>query len=121
MWIVSWLALSLAILVVTAAGMAGAQAKGDPAKGKAAYNQFCVSCHGPAGKGDGPAAAALNPKPKDLTNKGYVAGLKDDYFFKITKEGGTAVQKSPLMPPWGASLKEDDIRNVIAYIRSLAK
>lgn len=98
-----------------------ALAKGDPAKGKASYDQLCASCHGASGKGDGAAASALNPKPKDLVDKGYVKGLKDDYIKKIVKEGGPAVGKSPMMPPMGGSLKDADIENVIAYIRSLGK
>lgn len=98
-----------------------ALAAGDPAKGKASYDQMCASCHGPAGKGDGAAAAALNPKPKDLSDKKYVGGLKDDYMKKIIKEGGPAVGKSPLMPPLGSALKDDDIENVTAYVRSLGK
>lgn len=104
------------VLVVGAA-----LAKGDPAKGKASFDQLCASCHGASGKGDGPAAAALNPKPKDLVDKGYVKGLKEDYIKKIIKEGGQAVGKSPMMPPMGASLKDDDIESVIAYLRSIAK
>ncbi len=98
-----------------------ALAKGDPAKGKASYDQMCASCHGPSGKGDGAAAAALNPKPKDLSDKKYVSGLKDDYMKKLVKEGGPAVGKSPLMPPLGSALKDDDVENVIAYVRTLAK
>ena len=107
----------LAVLLVVGAALA----KGDPAKGKASYDQLCASCHGASGKGDGPAAAALNPKPKDLVDKGYVKGLKDDYIKKLVKEGGQAVGKSPMMPPMGGALKDDDIENVIAYLRSIAK
>ncbi len=110
------------VSIFTIIGVVGAaMAKGDPAKGKASYDQMCASCHGPAGKGDGAAAAALNPKPKDLTNPGYVKGLKDDYMKKLVKEGGQAVGKSPLMPPLGSALKDDDVENVIAYVRSLGK
>src|SRR5215510_15612961 len=36
------------------------------AGGKALFAQHCAACHGPRGGGDGPAAAALNPKPPDL-------------------------------------------------------
>ncbi len=36
------------------------------AKGQAAYARYCTSCHGPKGEGDGPAAKALNPKPRNL-------------------------------------------------------
>ncbi len=95
--------------------------KGDPAKGKESYAKFCASCHGNAGKGDGPGAAALNPKPKDLTDKAYMAKLDDRYLADIIAKGGAAVGKSPLMPPWGAALKAEDIRDVVAFLRSLSK
>ncbi len=111
--IVMCLTITLAVGVVLAAG--------DLAKGKASFEQICASCHGTSGKGDGPAAAALSPKPRDLTDKSYVSGLKDDYIKKLIKEGGQAVGKSPLMPPMGSALKDTDIENVIAYVRSLGK
>ncbi len=116
--------VSLFVAVAIALSMATlalAQQKGDPAKGKVAYATYCASCHGVGGKGDGAAAAALNPKPRDLTDKAYMAKLKDDYLFEITKKGGAAVGKSAVMPPWGSALKDDDIWNVVAYIRSLVK
>ena len=109
------------VMIFTIALWVGLAAAGDAAKGKASFDQICASCHGPAGKGDGAAAAALNPKPRDLSNKTYVSGLKDDYIKKLIKEGGQAVGKSPLMPPLGGALKDDDIENVITYVRSLGK
>ncbi len=115
--LVVWLVTTFTTVLVLGAALA----KGDPAKGKASYDQMCASCHGAAGKGDGAAAAALNPKPKDLSDKKYVSGLKDDYIKKIIKEGGPAVGKSPLMPPMGGSLKDADVENVMAYVRSLGK
>ncbi len=113
------LAVGLVAGLTILVAVAGALAAGDPAKGKASFDQLCASCHGAAGKGDGAAAAALNPKPRDLTDKKYVGGLKDDYLKKLVKEGGPAVGKSPMMPPMGGSLKDADIENVIAYVRSL--
>ena len=88
------------------------------ARGKDVYQRKCAVCHGTEGKGDGPVAAALNPKPRDFTDKAYMAQLDDQYLFKIISKGGAAVGKSPLMPP--AALQEQDIWNVIAYIKSLA-
>ena len=109
------------VIVLSFATPSLAQQKGDPAKGKVTYGTYCVSCHGASGKGDGPAAATLNPKPRDLTDKAHMAKHKDDYLFEIIKKGGVAVGKSAVMPPWGTALKDEDIWSVVAYIRSLVK
>jgi mono/diheme cytochrome c family protein len=109
------------------AGMAalcliGAQAHaGDADAGKAKFQQFCATCHGPAGAGDGPAAAGLNPKPRPLGDAEWQAGVEDDYLKKVITQGGAAVGLSPLMTPWGHALRGDDLENIVAYIRSLAK
>ncbi len=110
-------AILVAVVLVPDLGLA----QGNAEKGKALFVQYCGACHGPSGKGDGAAAAALNPKPRDLTDKAYVAGLKDDYLFTLIQKGGAAVGKSPLIPPFGAQLKEGDIKDVIAFVRSLAR
>jgi cytochrome c oxidase cbb3-type subunit 3 len=110
------LLLALGAVVLSTAFMAHA---GNAEEGKKLYGQFCASCHGQAGKGDGPASAALNPKPRDHTDKGYMSTLSDDDLLKVIKNGGASIGKSPLMPPWGASLKDDQIKDVIAYVRTL--
>lgn len=110
--------LILAVLVFLPALVV---AQGNVEKGKALFTQYCASCHGPSGKGDAPAAAALNPKPKDLTAKAYMAGLKDQHLFDLIQKGGAAVGKSPLIPPFGSQLKDQDIRDVIAFVRTLSK
>jgi mono/diheme cytochrome c family protein len=113
------MAATAVLLAIPFGGMA--QAGGDVAKGKAAFQQSCGGCHGPAGKGDGAMGAALNPKPKDLSDKAYNGSMKDDYLVKLIKEGGPAVGKSPLMPKMGGTLKDGDVADVVAFIRSLAK
>lgn len=90
-----------------------------PEQGKKLYEQFCATCHGQSGKGDGPAAAVLEPKLRDHTSKEVMSKLSDDDLFNVIKNGGASVGKSPLMPPWGASLQDDQIQDVIAYIRAL--
>ena len=83
--------------------------------GQAKYQQLCVTCHGASGKGDGPAAVALTPKPKDL-----IETTKSDAELKaVISKGGAAVGLSPVMPAWGATVSEADITNLIAHIRSL--
>ncbi len=97
--------------------LATAAQKGDPAKGKEKFSQICSTCHGPQGHGDGPAGAALNPKPRNLSDAKYMSTLTDDHIFKTVNEGGASVGKSPAMPAWGSVLSKDDIWNVIAYVR----
>ena len=104
-----------------------AHAAGDAAAGKTTFDTLCATCHGPQGKGDGPAGAALNPKPRDFsvgefkydTDKDGKAGTDAD-LANIIKNGAGAYGGSPLMAPWG-HLSETDIQNVIAYVHSLKK
>lgn len=115
-------AMASVVLTVILALPAGVGfAEGNATKGKGIYDKNCASCHGAGGKGDGVAAASLNPKPKDLTDKTLMAGLKDEQLVAIIKKGGGAVGKSPLMPPFGAALKDPDVQDVVAFIRSLVK
>ena len=76
-------------------------------------------CHGPGGKGDGPAAVALNPKPANHADDAYMSTRSDEYLFKAVKGGGASVGKSPLMPAWGATLNDEQIRDVVSFMRSL--
>jgi high-affinity iron transporter len=94
--------------------------QGDAKAGKITYDKICGTCHGAAGKGDGPAAAVLPTKPRNHTDGAYMNTLKDDYIFKIIKDGGVAVGKAQFMPAWGAQIKDSEIWNVVAYIRTLA-
>jgi mono/diheme cytochrome c family protein len=115
---VTILTLALWTIMVSTAIVAHAA---DVEQGKKLYMQFCATCHGQSGKGDGPAAAALNPKPRDHTDKEYMSKLSDEDLFKVIQNGGASVGKSPLMPAWGASIKPDEIREIIAYVRTLSQ
>lgn len=91
----------------------------DVASGKTKYDQMCVSCHGAMGKGDGVAATALNPKPRNLSDQAYMSKKTDAELAKVIKNGGTVAGLSPSMPAWGSSLSDTDIDNIISYIRTL--
>jgi mono/diheme cytochrome c family protein len=93
---------------------------GDAAAGAPLYATYCASCHGPKGDGDGPVSATLNPKPARHSDAAYMNGLSDEHLFKVVKEGGQSVGKSPLMAPWGGTLSDAQIRDVVAFVRSLA-
>ena len=62
------------------------------------YAARCAGCHGPSGKGDGTIAAALTPKPRDLTTAEWQKSVTDEYIEKIIRGGGAVVGKSMLMP-----------------------
>ena len=108
------------LLVLVAPGLGLAQVKGDPKAGKAKYDANCIGCHGATGKGDGAAAAALNPKPQDHTDGKVMNALSDKYLFDIIKQGGKVMQKAPIMPAANKKLNDQDISDMVAYIRSLA-
>lgn len=89
------------------------------AKGAALYVTTCSPCHGAKGKGDGPAAANLNPKPRDHSNAEIMNKLTDDHIGTVIKKGG-AVFGFPNMPSQ-PQLKEDEIDALIAHVRTLSQ
>jgi mono/diheme cytochrome c family protein len=109
---------TLGLLVLL--GHAGTLLAGDVSAGRALYRQYCSTCHGPQGKGDGPAATAMNPRPRDHTDGRYMHALSDAHLTRVIAEGGAAVQRSPLMPSWQGTLMPQQSRDVMAYLRTLA-
>ena len=85
--------------------------------GKDVYTTNCSSCHGDSGTGDGPAGASLDPKPADLV--AILSKVSDDRVFWIVNEGGAAAGLSASMVSWKDTLSEDEIWQVIAYLRTL--
>ncbi len=88
---------------------------------KTAYATVCATCHGPTGAGDGPGAAALNPKPANFGGAAFWNGKTDDELVKVIREGGAAVGKSPLMPAWGGLYSEAQAQALVAYIKTFRK
>ncbi len=81
--------------------------------GKTTYTNICASCHGVEGKGDGPAAMALTPKPFNFT---MAARLTPGQRFWVLKNGieGTG------MSAFGAAMDDDTVWSALAYIDTLA-
>lgn len=93
----------------------------DPDQGAHWFSFYCIHCHGWTGKGDGPTAGMLDPRPRNLTNGKYTNYISNVDLFAMVKGGGAARNLSDLMPPWGNVLQDQDIWNVVAFIRTLAE
>ena len=126
-----WKSLSIAIAAIPLLAWAGvavvsaqgpwvapadAKAMKNPVKGvgnaKKSIETNCVSCHGPSGKGDGPAAAALPaPKPANWTSAGVQKQTDGEIFWKMSNGRGA-------MPPW-KHLPEQERWEIVNYIRTL--
>jgi mono/diheme cytochrome c family protein len=82
-------------------------------EGKVLYTANCTPCHGDKGKGDGPAAAALKPKPADHSSSAMLQETDGNIFYKIS-EGRTP------MPQYKSTLTEKQRWELVAYIRTLS-
>lgn len=85
---------------------------------KGAFATVCSTCHGPAGHGDGPGSAALNPKPANFSDAAFWAGKTDAELIKAIREGGASVGKSALMPAWGGLYDEAKAKALLDYIKT---
>lgn len=82
------------------------------------YDKNCKVCHGPSGKGDGPAGKMLKPPPADLATA--LKGKADADIAKVIKEGGKALGKSTAMPAFGSKLTDDQIQAIVAYVKGFS-
>jgi mono/diheme cytochrome c family protein len=131
--------LQLTVLFLTAMIFASVSAtsqggKGDASvnKGHSLYTQYCVSCHGTEGKGDGPAASALKVRPPDLTtigkrNNGF---SQEKVMDQINGEKFVVGHGFREMPVWGKRFQESeggvekaasDVQALTKYLQSVQK
>jgi high-affinity iron transporter len=87
----------------------------DPVAGERLYQQHCASCHGPHAMGDGPAAAALNPKPPAIGDAAFMAAASPGMMFRKISVGvsGTSMQ------PFSAVLSPAQRWNIVVYLGTL--
>jgi DMSO reductase family type II enzyme heme b subunit len=113
-------AAALAVALLALAPAAAAQADHP---GKPVYDRWCAACHGVEGRGDGPAAAYMLPRPRDFTRGLYQikstpsgALASDADILRIIDHGmpGTA------MPGWRATLSSAQRRALVEYLKSFS-
>jgi mono/diheme cytochrome c family protein len=112
------LASTVALLI---AAWAAPSIAADMAAAKQNYQTFCVKCHGPEGKGDGPGAAALKTKPRNFNDCARMKSITDDTLFKVIKNGGAANGLSADMPSWSQGFEDDEIHGLVDYVRAFCK
>ncbi len=81
--------------------------------GKALFQTHCAVCHGPQGRGDGPAAAGLNPRPADLMQSARM--LRDGVVAGVITDGRGA------MPSFKAALNPSQIWDLTNFVKSLGR
>jgi len=88
-------------------------------RGHDVYQHYCQICHGAEAQGDGFNSAMLDPLPRNFADEAFWKQANNESLTAVISRGGEAVGKSVLMPPWGKTLDEQQIRDVIAYLRTV--
>jgi mono/diheme cytochrome c family protein len=86
------------------------------AAGQALFSTHCVSCHGVAGKGDGPIGVTLNPRPADLSQHAIPGVHADAQLFEWITNGFPGSR----MPAFRTALSDTDRWHLVNFIRTLA-
>jgi mono/diheme cytochrome c family protein len=115
------LACAVVLTGITSLAHSAAAEDSELAKARENYQSYCRKCHGDEGKGDGPGAAMLNPKPRDYTDCKVMKNKKDDELIKVITDGGEAAGMSPDMQPFGGNLSTEEIRGLVKFVRSFCK
>jgi len=121
-WAASAIPAAAALALISTAAHAA-----DLTAAASSFSDTCAKCHGPAGKGDGPKAAELKDKEGkpvaigDLSDCAKMSKITDDEMFKELKEGGASVGKSKFMTAYGDAMEDDEIKGLVAYVRTLCK
>jgi len=90
-------------------------------RGQKLLEHYCAVCHGASGEGDGFNAFNLNPKPRNLADRESMRRFSDQQLLAAISQGGLERGKSNLMPPWGNTLNERQVRYLVAYLRTLGE
>jgi cytochrome c oxidase cbb3-type subunit 3 len=90
-------------------------------RGKVLYEYYCTLCHGKTGEGDGFNSFNMSTPPARHADAILMGTLSDTQIQLVIREGGSALGRSPQMPPWGRVLTDQEISDLTVFIRTLAK
>lgn len=107
--------IATAMALGLALGVAGSAHAGDT---KQLFEFYCAQCHGVKGDGKGiNVGKDFATDPRNFTSTADMEKRTDEDIRTVIKDGGPAISKSPLMPPWGATLSAAEVNDLLAYIR----
>jgi mono/diheme cytochrome c family protein len=107
--------LSMALIVFGLLGASPVQAEAEQL-----FKFYCAQCHGLEGKGDGPNISKEFPvDPRNFTESAEMEKLSDADIKNVVMDGGPSASKSPMMPPWGKTLTEEEVDALVKYLRKL--
>jgi cytochrome c oxidase cbb3-type subunit 3 len=89
--------------------------------GEDLYKTYCWQCHGMQGDGMGINIPDMSVQPRDHSDTKEMTARSDEELFKAIKDGGQAIEKSVLMPPWGGVLSDEEIQSLVRYLRELCR
>lgn len=109
---------ALLVVAMAVSGSADADQPQLPAdfsdvRGAIVFKTYCALCHGYKADGNGRAARGYDPRPANLVR----STASDDYKRRIIRQGGSALGRSPFMPPWGNELTDEQIDDVVYFLR----
>lgn len=84
------------------------------------YRKRCAACHGESGRGDGLAATAMQPRPRDFADAAWQRSTPDAALHQVIAQGGLARQLSASMPPH-PDLREEQLAELVRFIRGLGR
>jgi mono/diheme cytochrome c family protein len=114
-WLISYLMMFSLGVFLSAAGIFAQSNEGNPHHGKTLFEEHCIECHGRTGDGTGPIGYFLAVQPADLLS--VESRMKSDSeLFTIIKKGILFDE----MHGWEGTLSDQDIYDVVRFIRTLA-
>jgi cytochrome c oxidase cbb3-type subunit 3 len=93
--------------------------RGDAASGAALHLKHCAECHGVDGKAE-VIVMHMDTPPKDQSDPAYMKTLPDSFLYLAICKGGEAVGRDFIMPAWGDLLSDQDIRDLVAQVRTFS-
>jgi mono/diheme cytochrome c family protein len=91
------------------------------AQGQRIYYDDCVWCHSDSSPAGPSNRSNLNPMPALIDDGSVLNKESDEYLRNIITLGGSAMGKSAMMPPYGRTLSQDEIQDLIAFVRAVAQ